>query len=151
LSNIIPLGARSHESLGSPSLFNSFLNFESLLQKLRPEDFHLHRIQKFLDLAGNPAKNLKIVHVAGTKGKGSTCAFLAGILQEPATRSDCIPLLIYIRVNERIRILNSDNLHSKEEFSGAISDDDLASILTLLRPVAAAIQIKVTFLLILKS
>ena len=119
---------------------NSFLNFESLLQKLRPEDFHLHRIQKFLDLAGNPAKNLKIVHVAGTKGKGSTCAFLAGILQEAGYTVGLYTSPHLHKVNERIRILNSDNLHSKEEFSGAISDDDLASILTLLRPVAAAIQ-----------
>ena len=61
---------------------NSFTNFESQLHKLRPEDFHLNRIQKFLDLAGNPSQHLKIVHVAGTKGKGSTCAFLASILQE---------------------------------------------------------------------
>ena len=61
---------------------NSFTNFESQLHKLRPEDFSLTRIQKFLDLAGNPAQGLKVIHVAGTKGKGSTCAFLAGVLQE---------------------------------------------------------------------
>lgn len=119
---------------------NSFLNFESLLGQLRAEDFHLHRIQKFLDLAGNPARHLKIVHVAGTKGKGSTCAFLASILQEAGYKVGLYTSPHLYKVNERIRILNSDNLHSKEEFSGAITDEELASVLTTLRPAAAAIK-----------
>ncbi len=139
---------------------NSFTNFESLLHKLRPEDFHLNRIQKFLDLAGNPAANLKIIHVAGTKGKGSTCAFLAGILQEAGYKVGLYTSPHLHRVNERIRILNKDNIHSRDKergqfklspfkgdslncplsFPGSISDEELACVLTYLRPFAAAIQ-----------
>jgi dihydrofolate synthase/folylpolyglutamate synthase len=122
------------------SYLNSFVNFESLLHQLRPKDFSLNRIQKFLDLAGHPAGNLKIIHVAGTKGKGSTCAFLAGILQEAGYKVGLYTSPHLHRVNERIRILNKDNIHSKENFSGAINDEDLASVLTFLRPFAAAIQ-----------
>ncbi len=122
------------------SYLNSFVNFESLLHKLRPEDFHLNRIQKFLDLAGNPAANLKIIHVAGTKGKGSTCAFLAGILQEAGYTIGLYTSPHLHRVNERIRILNKDNIRSKDNFSGAINDQELACVLTFLRPFAAAIQ-----------
>ncbi len=122
------------------SYLNSFVNFESLLHQLRPEDFHLNRIQKFLDLAGNPAGNLKIIHVAGTKGKGSTCAFLAGILQEAGYKVGLYTSPHLHRVNERIRILNKDNIRSKDHFSGAINDEELACVLTFLRPFAAAIQ-----------
>ena len=122
------------------SYLNSFVNFESQLHQLRPEDFSLNRIQKFLDLAGNPVGNLKIIHVAGTKGKGSTCAFLAGILQEAGYKVGLYTSPHLHRVNERIRILNTDNIHSKDNFSGAINDQELASVLTFLRPFAAAIQ-----------
>jgi len=128
------------ESSEVKSYLDTFVNFESQLHKLRPEDFSINRIQKFLDLAGNPAGNLKIIHVAGTKGKGSTCAFLASILQEAGYKVGLYTSPHLHRVNERIRILNSDNIRSKDNFSGAIDDQDLACVLTFLRPFAAAIQ-----------
>lgn len=40
----------------------------------------LHRMEKALDLLGNPHKQLKFVHVTGTNGKGSTIAFLEKFL-----------------------------------------------------------------------
>lgn len=39
----------------------------------------LGRIKKILDLLHNPQQNLKFIHVAGTNGKGSTCAILEEI------------------------------------------------------------------------
>ncbi|MDR1737091.1 MAG: bifunctional folylpolyglutamate synthase/dihydrofolate synthase [Oscillospiraceae bacterium] len=41
----------------------------------------LRRIAKLLDLLGRPQDGLRCVHVAGSSGKGSTCAMLASILQ----------------------------------------------------------------------
>ncbi len=43
--------------------------------------FSLERMRRLLDLLGNPQDQLKCVQVAGTKGKGSTCAMLASMLQ----------------------------------------------------------------------
>lgn len=43
--------------------------------------FSLDRMRKLLALMGNPHEQIKSVHVAGTKGKGSTCAMLASMLQ----------------------------------------------------------------------
>lgn len=42
----------------------------------------LERVQKFLNLLGNPQDGLKFIHVAGTNGKGSTCAILASVLEK---------------------------------------------------------------------
>lgn len=33
---------------------------------------------------GNPEKDLRIIHVAGTNGKGSVCAYMSSILREAA-------------------------------------------------------------------
>ncbi|MFF2092049.1 bifunctional folylpolyglutamate synthase/dihydrofolate synthase [Paenibacillus sp. NPDC058174] len=42
----------------------------------------LERIAKLLELVGNPQRRLKFIHIAGTNGKGSTCAFLTSILMK---------------------------------------------------------------------
>ena len=42
----------------------------------------LEAIQKALELMGNPERKLKIIHVTGTNGKGSTIAVMESILKE---------------------------------------------------------------------
>ena len=42
----------------------------------------LSRTRRLLGALGDPQKSLKFVHVAGTNGKGSTCAMIASILRE---------------------------------------------------------------------
>ena len=43
--------------------------------------FNLDRMRRLLELLGDPHAQLKIVHVAGTKGKGSVCAMVASMLR----------------------------------------------------------------------
>lgn len=43
--------------------------------------FSLERMRKLLDILGNPHEQIRCVQVAGTKGKGSTCAMLASMLK----------------------------------------------------------------------
>ncbi|UNC90899.1 bifunctional folylpolyglutamate synthase/dihydrofolate synthase [Candidatus Contubernalis alkaliaceticus] len=42
----------------------------------------LARMSKMMELLGNPQKKIKVIHIAGTNGKGSTAAFLSKILEE---------------------------------------------------------------------
>ena len=60
----------------------SFVDF-SMARAVRysPELFNLDRMIEFAHYLGDPQKSYPIIHVAGTKGKGSVAAFCAGALQ----------------------------------------------------------------------
>lgn len=45
-------------------------------------DYGIERMRMLLDLLGAPDKNLKFIHVAGTNGKGSVCAYITSVLKE---------------------------------------------------------------------
>ncbi|MBQ9127980.1 MAG: hypothetical protein IJY15_09520, partial [Thermoguttaceae bacterium] len=47
---------------------------------------NLLRLKDFLAFLGNPEKNFKIVHIAGTKGKGTVCASLDALLRARGRR-----------------------------------------------------------------
>ncbi len=49
--------------------------------ELARADFHLERMFALMEALGNPQKDYPIIHVAGTKGKGSTSALAAAALQ----------------------------------------------------------------------
>ena len=51
----------------------------------------LERTQELLQRLGNPQKELKFIHVAGTNGKGSTCAMIERILREAGFRTGFYP------------------------------------------------------------
>jgi len=64
----------------------------------------LGRIAALLERLGNPHERLRIVHVAGTNGKGSTAAFLASIMAEGGCRVGLFTSPHLSRFTERIRI-----------------------------------------------
>lgn len=65
----------------------------------------LERITALLDLLGNPHHALPpVFHVAGTNGKGSTCAFLRAILEAAGHSVHVYTSPHLVRFNERIRL-----------------------------------------------
>ncbi len=85
----------------------SFIDY-SLTRNLRysVEKFNLDRMKQFLQLIGNPQVNFKSIHVAGTKGKGSTCAMLTSILSNGGYRTGFYSSPHMIDFTERIRVGN---------------------------------------------
>ncbi len=128
------------------TFLEAFVNFESYLNKITIGDFHLGRVQELLSALGSPQAKLKVIHIAGTKGKGSTCAMIASILQQAGFKVGLYTSPHLHRVNERIRILDQSHLHSADDFAGSISDDQLTKIISIVRPVVATIENKGVFL-----
>ena len=65
------------------------------------------RIQNLLDKIGNPERNLKCIHVAGTNGKGSVCSMIFHALKEAGCKVGLYTSPHLKRFNERIRVNES--------------------------------------------
>jgi dihydrofolate synthase / folylpolyglutamate synthase len=70
----------------------------------QPGDFGLDRMRTLLARLGNPERTLRIIHVAGSKGKGSTSAMLAAILQRAGYRTGLFTSPHLCAVEERIQV-----------------------------------------------
>ena len=68
----------------------------------------LDRISKILDLLGNPQDKLKIIHVAGTNGKGSACTIIAAILVKSGMKTGLYTSPHIYEYTERIKINGYD-------------------------------------------
>jgi dihydrofolate synthase/folylpolyglutamate synthase len=77
--------------------------------------YNLNRISQLLELLGNPHENLKVVHVAGSKGKGSTAAIIASVLIHAGYKTGLFTSPHLITPRERCRI-NNDQI-SEIEFT----------------------------------
>jgi dihydrofolate synthase/folylpolyglutamate synthase len=65
----------------------SFVDFSLVRQaRLSAENFDLKRMEHLMELLGNPERQYPVIHIAGTKGKGSTAAMIAEVLQEAGYR-----------------------------------------------------------------
>ena len=89
----------------------------------------LERIRELLDRLGRPQDRLKFVHVAGTNGKGSTCAFTASILAEAGFKTGLFTSPYVETFHERIRV-NGCN----------IPDEDLTAATLRVRECAEAME-----------
>ena len=115
---------------------DSFIDYEKIPQYPYKQSLKLERIRGFLDAVARPQDSLKCIHIAGTKGKGSTSVFIAYILRVNGYKVGLYTSPHLFDFRERIRILNpiSDKRKAKSEFEGMISEEDLSALVERLKP-----------------
>ncbi len=97
---------------------------------LSPGDFKLSNMIRLLDRIGNPHLACPVIHVAGTKGKGSVCTFISSILSR-VTRPVSGPMKIGVYTSPHLERLNQRIMISGHE----ISDQALNAVLEKIEPV----------------
>ncbi|MDD5073333.1 MAG: bifunctional folylpolyglutamate synthase/dihydrofolate synthase [Candidatus Omnitrophica bacterium] len=83
---------------------DSFIDYEKRAAFDYRAAMRLGRMRALLDGLGNPQRNFRSIHIAGTKGKGSTCAFVYSILKEGGIRAGLYTSPHLLDFKERIRI-----------------------------------------------
>ena len=78
------------------------MNFE--VRSATPTDLKLERMRALLSNLGDPQNRLRIVHITGTKGKGSVAAMLAATLRAAGYRVGLFTSPHLVRVEERIQV-----------------------------------------------
>ena len=122
---------------------DSFFNLEkSAPSAFQPAVFKLKRVEHVLGLLGNPHHGMVFVHVAGTKGKGSTCAYAAHILKEAGYRTGLYTSPHLWDIKERIRVLSGGESGDRSPglFQGCIREEELSAVLEAMKPVLEPVR-----------
>ena len=98
----------------------SLVDFERNINSPGHSHFHLERVKMMMDFLSNPQDAIPAVHVAGTKGKGSTAAMVASILSHAGYNCGLTTSPHLHSVTERISI--SGDPISKEEFARIVRE-----------------------------
>ncbi len=98
------------------------------------QNFDLDRMRGLLKKLGNPQDSFKSIHVAGTKGKGSTCAMVANMLQANGYKVGLYTSPHLVDIRERIQV-NGE----------MISHADFARLIRLVEPIVMKIKPMPTF------
>lgn len=79
----------------------------------------LEDTERFFDFLGRPGENARIVHVAGTNGKGSVCAFVASVLERAGISTGFFSSPHLVDIRERFR-LNGEMI-GREAFAACLN------------------------------
>ncbi len=123
------IGSGSSRDL-AVAFLTSRIDYERMLSvPYGQRDFRLDRMRQLLQRLGNPERDLKIVHITGTKGKGSTAAMIASVLKAAGYRAGLFSSPHLDRVEERIAIDGQP-----------CTDEEFVRLVDRLRPVVAAMD-----------
>lgn len=103
------------------------MNYESSIEYIMSrrkfqKSSGFERIERLLELLGNPHKSLKFIHVVGTNGKGSVSTAMSYILKDAGYKTGLFTSPYIVEFGERIQINNS-----------YISHDDIAYLTALIK------------------
>ncbi|HJX37245.1 MAG TPA: folylpolyglutamate synthase/dihydrofolate synthase family protein [Anaerolineae bacterium] len=113
----------------------SFVDQEKLQpDKYEPKRFDLTNMHALLGMMGDPHRRLRAVHVAGTKGKGSTCAMTASILQAAGYKAGLFTQPHLHTFRERIQINGR-----------LITEEEMVTLLENLKPSIEQLEEPSTF------
>lgn len=101
------------------------INYERVRPQKSSNHFRLERVEKLLQLIGSPQARIPAVHIAGTKGKGSTAAILHSILKASGVRSGLYTSPHIELFEERMRV--DGDMPTPEELTKLVAQ--LASLL----------------------
>ena len=93
-----------------------------------PQRYDLDRMRRLTQALGSPERRYQIVHVAGTKGKGSTCAMVESVLRANGVRTGLYTQPHLHTFRERVRVAGR-----------MVGEDAFVRQLSELRPLADAI------------
>jgi dihydrofolate synthase / folylpolyglutamate synthase len=124
------------------SFLESLVNYEQIPAYHYKQFLKLERLKGFLDSIANPQRDLKCIHISGTKGKGSTCAFIAYILRQAGYKAGLYTSPHLSDIRERIRIISPQpaarSSPQPKEFEGMISE---AAITDLVKRLKSRIEV----------
>jgi dihydrofolate synthase / folylpolyglutamate synthase len=103
------------------------INYE--VRAATPADLKLERMRSFLARLDHPQDRVRIIHVTGTKGKGSTAAMLASVLQAAGHRVGLFTSPHLVHVEERLQVNGQP-----------ISHAELTSLIAELEPTVRALD-----------
>ncbi len=109
-----PRGIRSYRQ--AIDFLNSRTDYEKMVRVgYNHTNFNLSRMLRLLSGLGNPHKKIRTIHVAGTKGKGSTCHMVASMLQNSGYKTGLYVSPHIVELRERISI--NGELVSEADFT----------------------------------
>ena len=110
------------------------MNYQEALAYLNNVELYgskpgLARIGALLEKLGSPQKGMRVIHIAGTNGKGSCAAMTASILKAAGYKTGLFTSPYLYRFNERMQINGRE-----------IDDEVLAELVTRIKPIADAME-----------
>ena len=130
--------------LEARSYLDSFINYELKSASFYPS-FQLDRVKQLFAFLGHPEEQVKYIHIAGTNGKGSTCAFLTYILREAGFKVGLYTSPHFNDLRERIRVLSpGSRVHQEDPFEGKITEEEFCRVLEGIVPSVEKIRARTT-------
>ena len=121
-----PAAAESEAYRAAVDFLCQRINFEQLpREQYSTAEFKLDRMQALLERLGNPHLQFPAIHIAGTKGKGSTAAVCASLLEAIGYRVGLYTSPHLTRFEERMRINGAEP--SPAEVVGLVDDVSAAA------------------------